>query len=131
VIFDKEVTKYVLNSLTIADRFILGLAIIFTIWLYIHYWGGKTLDYAVILSADQVIQTIDLHQPQQIIIQGSIGENIIEVMDGKIRFIKSPCKQQYCVHAGWLTNNKSFITCLPNRVSIELPYANKFDSISY
>ncbi|MFK5969756.1 MAG: NusG domain II-containing protein [Candidatus Marithrix sp.] len=131
MIFDKEVTKYVLNSLTIADRLIIGLAVVFTIWLYTYYWGGKTLDYAVILSADQVTQIINLDQPQQIIIQGSIGESKIEVMDGKIRFIKSPCKQQYCVHAGWLTNNKSFITCLPNRVSIELPHANKFDSISY
>ncbi|HHB92848.1 MAG TPA: NusG domain II-containing protein [Thioploca sp.] len=129
--FDKEAIKYVFNSLTIADRFIISLAVIFTIWLYTYYWGGKTLDYAVILSANQVTQTIDLHRSQQIIIQGSIGESKIEVMNGKIRFIKSPCKQQYCVHAGWLTNNKSFITCLPNRVSIELPHANKFDSISY
>ncbi len=129
--FDKKTTEYVLNSLTIADLIILGLSFVLIIWLYSHYWGGKTLNYAVILSSDRVAQTINLNHPQQITIQGSIGENKIEVMDGRIRFIESPCKQQYCVHAGWLTNTKSFITCLPNQVSIELPHANKFDSISY
>ncbi|MBE9561439.1 MAG: NusG domain II-containing protein [Proteobacteria bacterium] len=101
------------------------------IWLYIHYWGGETLDYAIILVADNIPQSVDLHQSQQITIQGSIGESKIEVTDGRIRFVKSPCKQQYCIHAGWLTESKSFITCLPNKISIELPNSNKFDSISY
>jgi len=129
VLFNK--TKYIFQSITVADRIILGLAIILIIWSYIHYWGGKTLNYAIILAADNIPKTVNLYQPQQIIVQGSKGESKIEVKDGQIRFIASPCKQQYCVHAGWLTESKSFITCLPNQVSIELPHANKFDSISY
>jgi len=131
VLFDTKETKYIIKSITVADRIILILAVVLIIWSYIHYWGGKTLDYAIILSAEHAPQSVNLHQSQQIIIQGSKGESKIEVLNGQIRFIESPCKQQYCVHAGWLTESKSFITCLPNQVSIELPHANKFDSISY
>ncbi|MDM8565849.1 NusG domain II-containing protein [Candidatus Halobeggiatoa sp. HSG11] len=122
--------QYILNSITIADRIIFSLVIILIIWLYVHYWGGETLDYAMILTANHTSQ-VDLHKPQQITVQGSIGESKIEVADGQIRFIESPCKQQYCVHAGWLTKSKNFVTCLPNQISIELPYASEFDSISY
>ncbi|MCK5877780.1 MAG: NusG domain II-containing protein [Candidatus Marithrix sp.] len=123
--------SYILNSITTFDYIIFSLAIILIIWLYISYWGGEVLDYAIILSADNITQSINLQHPQQIIIQGAIGESKIEVLNNQIRFVKSPCKQQYCVHAGWLTETKNFVTCLPNQISIKLPHANKFDSISY
>jgi hypothetical protein len=123
------------SSITIADRIILALALGFLMWLYMHYWvgGGTPADYAVILIANQPPKQINLQHPQKIAVDGHLGESLIEVSKGRIRFIASPCLRKQCIHTGWLTANGDFVACLPNRVSIELHRieATELDSIVY
>jgi hypothetical protein len=124
------------NSLTtLADRLIIGLAIALLLWLYMRYWITERpdADYALILITNQTPIRVDLQHTQQIPIQGSLGENLIEVSKGRIRFIASPCRHKICVQAGWLTTAGDFIACLPNQVSIELHSAQtaEFDAIAY
>ncbi len=124
------------NSLTtLADRLIIGLAIALLVWLYMRYWITERpdADYALILAANQAPKQVDLQHTQQISIQGSLGESLIEVSKGRIRFIASPCRHKQCIHAGWLTAASDFVACLPNQVSIELHRTQtaKFDAIAY
>ncbi|EDN65520.1 conserved hypothetical protein [Beggiatoa sp. PS] len=107
----------------------------FLIWLYIYYWIDKRLptNYALVWVANQSPKQINLQQTKQISFQGAMGESLIEVKKGRIRFIASPCQHKHCIHAGWLTNNGDFVVCLPNQVSIGL-YGTKitqFDGIAY
>jgi len=120
---------------TIADRLIICLGLFLLLWLYNVYWIGsnKSSDYALIYVMNQAPIQVDLQHSQQITIKGRLGESLIEVKDGRIRFITSPCHSQFCIHAGWLTNNGDFVACLPNQVSIELHNlkTTKFDSVVY
>ncbi len=124
-------TLYALT--TVADRIILVFALALLVWLYLHHWVGGRADYARILVANQAPQQISLQHPQQISIQGHLGESLIEVAEGRIRFIASPCRNKYCIHAGWLTKGGDFVACLPNQVSIELHRTKtvEFDAIVY
>lgn len=45
-------------------------------------------------------------------VDGVIGETVVEIKDGKARFLSSPCKNQTCVLEGF----QDFIVCLPNKV---------------
>jgi len=122
------------SETTITDHIILLLSIILLILLYKNYWiERQSANYALILVANQLPQQIDLQQNQQLLIQGRLGKSLIEIMDGQIRFIDSPCRGKYCIHAGWLSKNGDFIACLPNQISLELYNAQKkqFDSIAY
>jgi len=118
---------------TVADRIILSVALLLLLWLYPHYWTGTPADYALILVANQAPIKLDLQHSQQIAIAGRLGESLIEVADGRIRFIASSCRNKYCIHAGWLTKGGDFVACLPNQVSIELHRAEttNFDAIVY
>ncbi|OAD21528.1 protein containing DUF1312 [Candidatus Thiomargarita nelsonii] len=120
---------------TVADRIILSIALLLLVWLYLHYWTGARApaDYALILVANQAPIKLDLQHSQQIAIAGSDGESLIEVADGRIRFIASSCQSKHCIHAGWLTKGGDFVACLPNQVSIELHNAETahFDAIVY
>jgi hypothetical protein len=120
---------------TVADRIILSIALLLLVWLYMRYWigGMQPTDYALILVANQAPILVDLQRPQQIPIQGRLGESLIEVAQGHIRFIASPCRNKYCIHAGWLAKGGDFVACLPNQVSIELHRAEtaEFDAIVY
>jgi hypothetical protein len=122
---------------TIADRIIICLSLLFLLWLYKLYWtsSNDSSDYALIYVLNQAPIQVNLHHsPQQITtVKGRLGESQIEVKEGSIRFITSPCHSKFCIHAGWLTKNGDFVACLPNQVSIELHNLKdrKFDSVVY
>ena len=124
------------NALTTkADRIIIGLAFVLVVWLYAHYWIGRfeSADYALIWVANQAPKRFDLQDDHVISVEGHLGESLIEVKAGHIRFLTSPCQSQYCIHAGWLTNNGEVVACLPNQVTIQLRgnENRQFDSIAY
>ena len=125
-----------MNSLTtLADRIIISIALALLVWLYIHYWVSdpQPADYALILVANHAPIRVDLQRDQQVPVQGRLGQSIIEVSKGHIRFASSPCRNKQCIHAGWLTASGELVACLPNQVSIELHRAEtaQFDAIAY
>lgn len=126
---------YYYSFTTLADRIIFGVALGALVWSYTYYWIGESLmaDYALILVTNQTPKRVDLQHTQQISISGRLGQSIIEVSDGRIRFIASPCRNKQCIHVGWLTTTSDFVACLPNQVSIELHRfeTTKFDAIAY
>ena len=120
---------------TLADRIIISFALLLLVWSYMHYWMGErtTSDYALLLVQDQIPQQVSLQHPQQISVIGRVGESIIEIANGRIRFIASPCHNKHCIHIGWLGTTGDFAACLPNQVSIELRRnaVAEFDAIAY
>jgi hypothetical protein len=120
---------------TIADRIIICLSLFFLLWLYQLYWTGsnESSDSALIYVMNQTPIHVNLQHPQQITVKGRLGKSLLEVKDGQIRFITSPCHNKFCIRAGWLTKNGDFLACLPNQISIELHNLKntKFDSVAY
>lgn len=45
-------------------------------------------------------------------------ENVIQVLDGKIRVLEADCPDHTCVRTGWLRSDALPIVCLPNRLVI-------------
>ncbi len=121
-----------MTDTTIADKIIIALAIIFIIWLYQHYWiKPDKANYALILVANQSPRKINLHKNKKLNIEGAMGESIIEVSQGRIRFVTSPCHNQQCVHTGWLTHGREIAVCLPNKITIQMQDASEYDAIVY
>ncbi|MCR4579104.1 MAG: NusG domain II-containing protein [Treponema sp.] len=47
-------------------------------------------------------------------VQGSLGISVIEIKDGRVRIIDSPCPNKVCIHQRW----SKTIACLPNDVLV-------------
>lgn len=62
---------------------------------------------------------------------GDRGASVLEVSDGSIRFVSSPCSSKRCVLQGPIVTAGSFAACLPNRVSVEVAGERRFDSINH
>lgn len=78
---------------------------------------------AVITQDDQVIERIDLakvKEPRTITVSGDY-HNVIQIEPNRIRFEKSDCPEQICVHTGWMSDYGDIAVCMPNKaiVSIE------------
>jgi len=118
-----------------SDLIILFSSIIFTVWLYNVLWfaNGQTgeAEILVVQYANNMPLEYSLQEEQLISIEGAIGNTIIEIKQGKARFIHSACRNKFCVFHGWLTIAGDTTACLPNRISISLKGSlTDFDAIA-
>lgn len=119
---------------TPGDIVVALLTVVLLAGLYGHFWSGigGEGERARIVSADNEVQIVPLSEDRTLKLHGPLGDSVIEIRDGRIRFIQSPCQGKQCIHAGWLHSSGSFAACLPNRISITVLGRNRhFDSINY
>ncbi|MEN9847917.1 MAG: hypothetical protein RL368_657 [Pseudomonadota bacterium] len=123
-----------LYALSPSDKLILICACVAVVWSYQHYWHWheEVAEYALIFVDQQVPFKVSLREDRLVRVNGHLGESLLQVEAGKIRFIASPCQGKQCIHAGWLHEDGDFAACLPNHVSVELQGEHAhFDSIVY
>lgn len=84
-------------------------------------------DCVIIRVGDAEYARIPLSQPQTLTIAQENGAvNVVEVTANGMRMVSSTCDNQICVHRGvitlqnWELMGGAFISCLPNRVLLEL-----------
>jgi len=109
--------------------FALGLGIV--IWLFMALWSNEPAGKVRIRSGDQIYATLSLDQQRTLEVPGALGISRIVIYNGQVRFEQSPCRNQYCVHQGWLHKAGQVAICLPNRVSLELLGTKSYDSLNY
>lgn len=116
----------------IGDWLMMGLGCFVVAILFQQLWSHSPATRLLIRQADQIIGTYDINQTRELRIHGPLGDSIISIAQGQVRFKQSPCTNQYCVHQGWLKRAGQIAVCLPNQVSIQLMGAeNHYDSLSY
>jgi hypothetical protein len=102
-------------------------------FLYVRYWQapvqGETAQIQV--GTDKKMD-VSLDIDRQFDIQGPLGTSIIEIHDGKIRFVNSPCRGKQCIHSGWLQHSGDFAACLPNHISVTIFGSDRvYDAINF
>jgi hypothetical protein len=119
--------------MTRADWFAVVLALTILPAVYVIGWRADTpASLARVTDAQQHTRTLRLDHDQIIHIHGKLGDSVLQIQAGKIRFIQSPCTTKFCIHSGWLKYNGDVMACLPNGVYVEVTgAASRFDSISF
>lgn len=115
------------------DYFVILFALVLLPWLYLTLWGnGSYGEQVVIRSAGQPPQFYSLYDNRRITVPGGLGDNIIEIKDGQVRFIEAPCQNKVCIRSGWLRHDGETASCLPNGVSVSVVgRSERFDAINY
>ncbi len=82
--------------------------------------------------SDQQALTYSINKDQKINVAGKLGNSIIEIYDGKVRFSHSPCNGKICILSGWHQRSGDHIVCLPNKISVSLlSQEDRFDGINF
>lgn len=116
----------------IGDWLVIFVSIVAVIFMFQQFWSFEPASKLKIRQGNKIIGTYDLNQKRELHIKGKIGESIITIKQGKVRFKQSPCPNQYCVHQGWLSLAGQVAICLPNQISLQLMGAkNTYDSLNY
>lgn len=119
--------------MTPADRIVVILAVAILPFLYAAFWSfGGNGDMAKIRVAGGEEILLPLNKDRVFSVHGPLGDSELEIKDGQIRFVSSPCQGKQCVLSGWLHRDGAFAACLPNRVSVFVTGAEEtFDSINF
>ena len=114
------------------DWFIIVAGLMLVAVLFATLWQGGHAAKLRIRQGDRIYATLSLAQQRTLDIHGPLGISRIVIDNGRVRFEKSPCTNQYCVHQGWLSYAGEAAICLPNQVSLELLGSKKaYDSLNY
>lgn len=80
----------------------------------------------------QLAHSLALDQNKTLTVSGPQGDTVIEVDDGAVRFVSSPCPHKHCLRAGWLRRSSAVAFCLPNHIGLQLINAQtQYDSINF
>ncbi len=70
--------------------------------MFQQFWSFSPASKLKIRQGNKIVGTYDLNQTRDLRIHGALGDSLISISQGKVRFKQSPCNNQYCVHQGWL-----------------------------
>jgi hypothetical protein len=116
----------------IGDWLVMAASLVAVVFMFQTFWQFVPASQLKIRQGNQVIGTYDLNQMRELKITGPMGESLISINQGKVRFKQSPCHNQYCVHQGWLSRAGQVAICLPNQISLQLMGAkSSYDSLNY
>ena len=113
------------------DWLIIAISLTLVVVLFQSLWHSERAAKLRIRQGDNIYATLSLDQERTLDIHGPLGDSHIVIHQGQVRFERSPCSNQYCVHQGWLARAGQVAVCLPNRVSLELAGEKGYDSLNY
>lgn len=76
--------------------------------------------YAVIQNSDGFYQVLSLSEDATVTVTGSLGTNIIEVANRRVRCLESDCSNQTCVKQGWVSGRGQTVVCLPHKLIVQV-----------
>jgi hypothetical protein len=116
----------------IGDWCVILLSLVLIILSFFTLWSHQPAATLRMRAGNAVLGEYSLMQTKTLKVAGRLGNAVIEIQQGKVRFKHSPCHNQYCVHQGWLSHANQAAICIPNQISIELIGAKAaFDSLNY
>ena len=59
-----------------------------------------------------------LTQARSFAVGGPLGDTHIQIADGGISVVSSPCRDKICIIGGRISQTRQWLACLPNRVLI-------------
>ena len=119
--------------MTRADHILLVIIVCALPFLYARLWAGNEhADYVQIQAGNDEPLTGELSRDRTLHVHGPLGDSVIEVRQGRARFVRSPCRGQVCVQTGWLQASGEIAACLPNRISLTLHGQHpRFDAVNF
>lgn len=88
--------------------------------------------HAVVRVGGEVVRNIDLTDKSvhhKIQIEGPLGVSVLQVQDGNLRMISSPCPDKLCIKQGWVHKPGAALVCVPNEISVAVEGEQEVDAI--
>ena len=108
------------TRLTPFDRKLLFVVAIIVILSFALPLSQKRGSRVVVRADDRIIFVAPLEKAQLVELEGPLGTTILEIEDGGVRVVSSPCSQKVCIHMGEARHVGDLLACVPNQLVITI-----------
>ncbi|URA10222.1 NusG domain II-containing protein [Thermospira aquatica] len=108
-----------MKSVRFGDILSFGFVIVFFLVLAWIGWSGERGSWVEIRVENRMYR-YPLDEDRVFAWKSSHGRGVVEIKGGKVRMRESDCRDQICVHKGWISHLGDAIICMPNRVVVEI-----------
>ncbi len=112
-----QVNKVNLKAL---DFLVFALVLTTLGYLTLTIYGNRAGTATARIRGGNQEWVLPLHSESNLTVEGPLGETLIEIRDGKIRVVDSPCPEKICIKTGAISKPGQWIACLPNKVFISI-----------
>lgn len=103
-----------------ADIALTVILLLAAVALTVFTAGKKPGAKAVVSVEGRTVQVLDLETPGRYSVHGPLGDTSIEVGDGGVRIVSSPCPHKLCIRMGVARMRGQVLLCVPNRVAVRI-----------
>lgn len=108
-------------KITRADKILIAFLFALNIVLFAQVDFSQRAGSWVVIEVDhKEVRRLPLSENRIVHVTGPIGETEVEIVDGKVRVVKSPCSKKLCIKSGYIQYADRFAACLPNRVVVRI-----------
>ncbi|MBD5544574.1 MAG: NusG domain II-containing protein [Lachnospiraceae bacterium] len=116
--------KRILIGVCIFLSLVFAASLVFLIFMHTGEDGRGS--YANIYQDGILIKTVSLEKEETFLVEGENGGyNKIQVKDGSIGVIEASCPDFLCGKMGFISHGPIPITCLPNKLVVEIERAKE------
>jgi hypothetical protein len=109
-----------LKRLTRFDRYlVLSLALLVSA-SFLLLWGRQSGSRIVVDADNRTVFTAPLDDARHFEIEGPLGTTRMEIADGAVRVLSSPCPQKICIGLGDARRAGDLLACVPNRIVVRI-----------
>ena len=96
-------------------------------------YRGDARPRVVVIKTEAGERMYPLDQNRTLKAEGPLGTTVIEIVDGRVKVVSSPCRDKLCILKGHLKKSGDWSACMPNRVFVEIRGGDKeaLDELSY
>lgn len=109
-----------LRMMTPLDRLLAGLALFLVLIAFGLVSGGSPGSRVEIRSGGRVVFVAPLNEPRRVELSGPLGISVLQIEEGAVRVISSPCRHQVCVKMGAIRHGGEVLACVPNRLVVRV-----------
>lgn len=114
---------------TLDKKLIIWLLIISLIFICFLLFTKKDGNIALVYYDNQLIKTVPLDIDNIYLVQGELGDVIIEVKNNKIKVEDENSPKHLCSKQGFVSSSYESIVCLPNKIVIKIKNRDDIDTL--
>ena len=86
---------------------------------------------AEVYYEDKLLLSIDLNIDGEYVVDGELGDVVLEVMDNMIRVKSENSPRNICSKEGFVGDSSRSLICLPNKIIVKVVGENDLDGVVY
>ena len=115
------------NDIKLVIFLLLTIGLIFLIITITKKEGTR----AEVYYKNELILSIDLNIDKEYIVDGELGDVVLEVKDKKIRVKKENSPKNICSKEGYISDSTRTLICLPNKITVKIVGKSEIDGVVY